>query len=258
MLIALTRPVSPSIVDCALSFMVREPIDVELACRQHRAYEDCLRALGSEVVEVAAAPDLPDAVFVEDAAVVVDEVAVLAAPALESRRGEVESVAEALRVYRPLERLNGDARLDGGDVLRIGRRVYVGLSARTNKAVAAQLGAFLEPYGYEVSTVRFSGCLHLKSACTSIGRDTLLANLDWVDPAQIEGVDVVAVAPDEPHAANALSIGETVVLPSSFPATRHLLEERGFHVQTVDVSELQKAEAGVTCCSILLQTNLIA
>lgn len=254
MLIALTRPVSPSIGDCALSFIEREPIHVDLAQRQHEAYEACLRTLGVTLVEIPEAPDLPDAVFVEDTAVVVEEVAVLTAPSLESRRQEVESVAEVLGGYRPLERLTGEAHLDGGDVLRIGRSIYVGISSRTNEAAASQLAGLLAPHGYTVRTVRFAGCLHLKSACTFIGHDAILVNPAWVDPTQIKGVEVVAVAPEEPHAANALPIGETVLLPSAFPATRRLLEGRGFHVQPVDVSELQKAEAGVTCCSIVFQS----
>jgi len=251
MLTALTRAVSPALADCALSFLEREPIDIDLATHQHNAYEKCLRALGVQVISLPPEPDLPDAVFVEDTAVVVDEVAVLTAPALFSRRREVASVAAALAPYRPQRAIGGSTHLEGGDVLPVGRALYVGLSARTNRDGVAQLRAFLEPYGYTVHVVEFNGCLHLKSACTSVGRNTLLANRAWVDTAQFDGFEVIDVPPGETEAANALLIGDTVVLPASFPETRQRLRERGFRVRTVDVSELQKAEAGVTCCSIL-------
>lgn len=252
MTLALTRAVSPSIAGCALTFMDRQPIDVDLAIRQHAAYEDCLRSLGLPVISLPAEAGLPDAVFVEDTAVVLDEAAVMAAPGLPSRRPEVRSVAEALRPHRRLHFMTGTANLEGGDVLRLGRTLYAGLSARTNREGVEQLAGFVEPYGYRVQPVQFEGCLHLKSACTPIGRNTVLANRFWVDTRQLIGVDVVDVAPSEPGAGNALLVEETVVLPRSFPRTAALLEERGFTVRTVDVSELQKAEAGVTCCSILL------
>jgi dimethylargininase len=250
--IALTRPVSPSLQECALSFRARRPIDLALAATQHHAYEDLLRAHGIAVVPLAGEPDLPDAVFVEDTVVAVDEIAVLTRPALESRRREVASMAEVVDRYRPLARIEAPGTLDGGDVLRIGETVYVGLSARTNQAGVESLRRALTPYGYDVIAVRFSGCLHLKSACTDVAERTMLANPAYVDTAQFPGVEVIAVAPQEEEAANALRLGDTVVLPSNFPGTAARLTEVGFCVETIDVSELQKAEAGLTCCSVLL------
>ena len=252
---ALTRAVSPSLVDCALTFRERTPIDVERAMAQHAAYEDSLRGLGVRVVSLPAEPDLPDAVFVEDTAVVVDELAVLAAPLLPSRRREVASMDAALAPWRRRAYIQGDGTLEGGDVMRIGRDLYAGRSARTNDAGIAQLAAHLEPLGYAVHAARFSDCLHLKSACTYIGRHTVLANRDWVDTGQFGGVDVIDVDPEEPGAANALLVDGHVVLPASYPLTRRRLTAAGFAVAAVDVSELQKAEAGVTCCSILLDAG---
>lgn len=252
-LTAITRAVSPTITDCALSFIERDPIDVERAEAQHRAYEECLRGLSVRVISLPAVPELPDAVFVEDTAVVTDEVAVLTAPRLPSRRREVASMRATLAAYRPLHALDGEACLEGGDVLRIGRTVYVGVSHRSNRAGVDALASRLGPLGYHVLPAEFSGCLHLKTACTFIGRDTLLANPDWVDTTQFGGVEVIATAPGEPEAGNGLLIGDTVVMPASFPATRARLEARGFQVVPVDVTELQKAEAGVTCCSIVFR-----
>ena len=183
MVTALTREVSRSIVDCALSYIERFPIDFDLAARQHRAYEDLLRRLGAEVVSLPAAHDLPDAVFVEDTVVAVDEVAVLTIPRLPSRQAEVDSMAAAIAAYRPVQRLSDEARLEGGDVIRIDRTVYVGRSRRTNGAGIDQLAGFLAPHGYDVRAVEMNGCLHLKTACTYVGNNTVLANRQWVDTA---------------------------------------------------------------------------
>jgi dimethylargininase len=251
LLIAFTRTVSPSLADCALSFIERESIDVGQAMEQHRAYEACLSRLGLAVVSLPAEPDLPDAVFVEDTAVVVDELAVMTRPALDSRLQEVCSVEAELSAYRELRRITTPATLEGGDVLRIGRKLYVGLSLRTNREGVEQLASFLEPLGYEVQATYFEDCLHLKSACTYLGQNTILANRSLVDTSQFPNHDVIEVAPTEPSAGNALTIGDTVILPASFPETRERLEKQGFSVQPVDVSELLKAEAGVTCCSVI-------
>ncbi|MGI8827228.1 MAG: dimethylarginine dimethylaminohydrolase family protein [Chloroflexota bacterium] len=250
-LVALTRSVSPAIVDHALSYVDREPIDVSLAHRQHAGYEDALRGLGIEVLSLPKQPHMPDAVFVEDTAVVTDEIAILTAPALPSRRVEVDSVAEALTSFRPIRRLTGDATLEGGDVLRVGHEMYVGLSRRTNEEGVRQLRAHLQPFGYRVTGIAFAGCLHLKSACTYIGRDTILANTEWVDAGQFPHLQILAVAADEEMAGNVLLVGDTLLMPANFPLTLERLEEHDFNVLPVSVSELQKAEAGVTCCSVL-------
>ncbi len=241
--------------ECALSFIDRAPIDVDLARRQHTAYVEALQRMGAAVIVLPAEPDLPDSVFVEDTAVVVNDLAVMTAPLLESRRKEVPTVAAALAPYRKQGGLSGEATLEGGDVMMVGRTLYVGLSARTNRQGVAQLAGLLEPLGYRVEAVRFRDCLHLKSACCYVGRNTLLANSAWIDTAQFGELDVVEVAPEEPTAANALWIDEQVLLPASFPRTAQRLRDRGIMVRPIDVSEVQKAEGGVTCCSILFETE---
>mgnify|MGYP006290303993 CR=1 FL=1 len=250
--IALTRAVSPSIDRCELIHLAREPIDAGRAQRQHEAYERALEACGCTVHRLPVAPELPDAVFVEDAAVVVDEVAVMTRPGAASRRGEVESVAEALIRWRSLAWIRPPATLDGGDVLRVGRSVWVGLSSRTGLEGLDQLNRVLEPHGYSVRGVRVSGCLHLKTAVTDLSDGLLLVNPAWVDPAEL-GLDVVEVDPNEPYAANALRIGARVVYPEAFQRTAARIEGRGVELVRVDVSELAKAEGGVTCCSILVR-----
>lgn len=255
MLIAITRQISPSITRCELSFHQRQPIDVQKAIRQHAGYEQLISELAVWIVRAPDEPDLPDAVFVEDPAVVVDEIAVICRMGAASRRPEATSMASLLSLYRPLEFMTEPATLDGGDVMRIGRTVYVGLSARTNQAGVQQLANFLGPVGYEVRPIEVRGCLHLKSGCSYIGNNTVLVNRSWIDTRELGEFDLIDVVDDEPAAANALLIREAVIVPASFPKTHTLLEQRGFRVRSLDLSELQKAEAGVTCTSLMLEDH---
>ena len=256
MLIALTRPVSPSLARCELTHLAREPIDVVRAAAQHEAYERLLRSLGATVERIAAAPDLPDAVFVEDTAVVLDEIAVVTRPGAPSRREETAAVAAALDPYRTVHTMRAPATMDGGDVLRLQRTLYVGRSGRTNDAGIEQLRAFAGPLGYRVMPVEFSGCLHLKSAATAIGPDRVLIHEAWVPPDAFAGCDVVRVDPAEPYAANALCVGNAVVFPEEFPRTCERLRRLRLSVETVECSELAKAEGAVTCCSLLFDAQL--
>jgi dimethylargininase len=256
-LMAITRPVSPSINHCELSFHTRQPIDVAKATAQHKAYQDCLAALGVQVIFLAPEPDLPDAVFVEDPAVVVDEVAIISIMGAPSRCPESRSLAVALSRYRPIKQLVGPATLDGGDVVRVGRSVFVGLSQRTNREGFGQLRDILRPYDYQVQAVDVGGCLHLKSACSYIGSNSILINRSLVDPEQFRGFELIDVAAEEPAGANALLVNDVVIIAASFPKTRALLEQRGFCVRTLDLSELQKAEAGVTCTSLIFNYEAV-
>jgi dimethylargininase len=250
-LTAIVREVSSSINDCELSFHARQPIDVARVIAQHQAYQDCLASLGVRIVSLPAEPELPDAVFVEDPVVVVDEIALISNMGALSRRPEAISLANALSLYRPLKFLSEPATLDGGDVLRVDRSIFVGLSKRTNRDGIDQLGELLGSFGYLVKAVEVRGCLHLKSACSYIGDDTILVNRSWIDSEPLSGFELLNVPEDESGAANALLVNGVVIMPASFPRTHALLEERGFSVRTIDVSELQKAEAGVTCTSLI-------
>jgi dimethylargininase len=254
MLIAYTRAVSPTLADCELTHLEREPLDVARAVREHAAYEDLLTQLGATVRRLPAEPSLPDAVFVEDTAIVLDEIAVITRPGATSRRPETASTAAALAAHRPLEHIDAPGTLDGGDVLVVGRRVFVGLSSRSNRAAIDQLAHVLRPLDYEVVPVGFGGCLHLKSAVTRVALGLVLLNPDWVDPSVFGGQRAVAVDPSEPQAANALRLGGSVIHPLHFPRTRARLEAEGLRVAPVVMAELAKAEAGVTCCSLVLTT----
>src|SRR5216684_1467576 len=256
MLTAITRAVSPAIVHCELSFIDRKPIDLATAQEQHHAYENLLHKLGARVISLPAEPDLPDSMFVEDPAIVLDELAVILPLGTETRRREAPSLAQALGKFRKLEYVSLPGTLEGGDVLRIGRKTFVGLTRRSNAEGIRQLAAILAPHNYEVIAVPVTGCLHLKSAVTDLGCNTLLANRAWFDTTPLAGHEWIDVDPAEPHAANALALGGTIILPASFPRTHARIEARGFHVTPLDISELQKAESGLTCSSLLFEAAI--
>lgn len=250
--IALTREVPDRIAECELTHLERVPIDRARAAAQHDEYEAALRAAGCTVERLPPTPELPDSVFVEDAAIVFPELAVVTRPGAPSRRGETPSVAGVLSKYRPLRFIEAPGTLDGGDVLRAGRRVFVGSSTRTNAEGIAQLRALLVPFDYAVEAVETSGCLHLKSAATALADDWLLVNGAWIDLARFTGFRLTAIDRGEPFAANVLRLGDAVLCAAASPRTRARLDAEGLQTVAVDVSELAKAEAGLTCCSLIV------
>lgn len=253
MRVAITRGVSPSIGRCELTHLEREAIDFDVAREEHSRYERCLADLGCEVQNLPAEPELPDSVFVEDTAVVFDELALLTRPGAESRRPEIPGIAAALGRYRPLAHIAGPGTLDGGDVLVLDHEVFVGRSSRTNDEGVRQVRDILAPFGYAVTGVRVSGCLHLKSAVGRVAPDTLLFNRSWVDGTAFGDMRFIDVDPGEPRAAGALLIADTVVYPERFKRTLERLDHAGIRTTTVKLSELAKAEGGVTCCSMVFE-----
>jgi len=253
MLTAITRSVSSALAQCELSFIPRSPIDITKARAQHHAYEQLLAKLGARVVSLPEEPDLPDSMFVEDPAIVVDEVGIVCPLGTAMRRKEAPSIAAAVEKFRKLAYVKLPGTLEGGDVLRVGKKAFVGITARSNPEGIRQLAVILGAYGYDLTAVPVTGCLHLKSAVTYLGRNTLLANRAWFDGERIDGFDWLDVDPSEPHSANALAIGDVVIFPASFPKTKARIEAKGFRVEPLDISELQKAEAGLTCSSLLLE-----
>jgi len=257
MLTAITRKVSPALAQCELEFLKRAEIDVARAAAQHRDYEKCLERLGARVVSLPALDDHPDCVFVEDPALVLDEIAISTRMGASSRRGEAESLARALEAFRTVVKMHPPATLEGGDVVRIGRTLYAGLSRRTNAEGIKQLLEIVEPFGYRVIAVPVTGCLHLKSACCALGPGTLLMNRAMIDSSPISGLQVLSVPAEEPWSADTLWLSDTVVIPSAYPKTADLLSAAGFDVQPIDVSELMKAEAGVTCMSLVFESERV-
>ena len=250
---AFTRAVSPKLPECALTHLDRVPIDVAKATAQHAAYEQALKGAGLEVIRLPDLPDDPDAVFVEDTALLLDGHAIITRPGAPSRIGETDSTATGLAGHFELHRIRSGF-VDGGDVLRIGRTLYVGLSTRTDAAGATALTELARPLGYRVVQANLRDCLHLKTGATFAGPDEngtplLLYSEGSVDPAQFNGVEPMSV--EEPAAANCLRVADRLIIPVGNPRTAEKLRTRGFQVVGLDVSELQKAEAGVTCMSLV-------
>ncbi|WP_205480417.1 dimethylarginine dimethylaminohydrolase family protein [Sphingomonas arenae] len=255
--VAFTRGVSPRLSNCELTHLDRQPINPDRAAAQHAAYEQAIANAGFDLVRLPELPDHADAVFVEDTAILLGEHAVITRPGAASRRAEAESTATALADRFTVHRITRGT-IDGGDVLRIGRTIYVGQSSRTDCAGAVALANIAARLGYEVVPVPLDACLHLKTAATyagfdGAGREVVLLNRDWIDPAVFGGLEIVAASPREPFAANALRVGGKLVVAAGYPETSERLRACGFELDEIDVSELEKAEAGLTCMSLIAE-----
>jgi dimethylargininase len=253
-LMAITHLPSPNMQAGERTYVGHAPIDAALAARQHEAYRDALRACGASVLTLDTNRDLPDCVFVEDTAIVLDEVAVLMSMGAPSRRGESAGMEPALRDYRTLERITLPATIDGGDVVRSGRALYVGASPRTNAAGINELRDVVRPYGYSVTAIPVRECLHLKTACSALPDGRFLVNSKWIDASPLPTGSTVEVPENEQWAGDVLVVDSTIVASDAFPATARLLESHAARVIPVSVSEFAKAEGGVTCMSLVFRT----
>lgn len=252
-MLALTREISPAIVRCELTHVPRVPIDIARARVQHRAYESVLESLGCRVTRLPADDEMPDSVFIEDTAVVLPDVAIITRPGAASRERETEAVAEALAPLRPLVLMTPPATLDGGDVLVSGHTMFVGRTARTNAAGIGQLTQAAAPFGYRMVVVEPRGCLHLKSAATSLDDSTLLIDPRRVSPDAMSGFRCLEIDPSEPGAANVLAVARRVLCAAQFPRTADRLSRDRFEIVLVHADELAKAEGALTCCSVLVE-----
>jgi dimethylargininase len=252
-MLALTHVPSPHLDSGQRTHIARVSIDYDLAVWQHGEYCRMLRTCGADVHTLKVNEDLPDSTFIEDTAVVLDEVAVLASLGTEARRSELPGIEPELSKYRSVHRIAASAALEGGDVLRLGRTLFVGLSSRTSPAGAQALEAIVTRYGYRILPVPVDRCLHLKTACTALPDGSLLVNPSWLDPEALLGFEQVRIPADEPWAANTLRVGNTVCLAAEHMQTADLLRRRGFDVRTTPLSEFAKAEGGVTCLALLFR-----
>ena len=253
MLKAITRAISPKMSECELTHLPRQPIDIELAKQQHDDYVATLTKLGCEIIQVSPAPDLPDSVFVEDCCLVLDELAIICRPGAESRRPETKAFFGELQAHRDVRVIESPGILDGGDVLVLGKQIFVGLSSRSNEEAIRQIEEIVYPQGYEVKGVEVTGCLHLKSAATKIGEQTVLLNPNWIDKSIFSNFEFIETHPDEPGAANGLLVNGTVLFPVDFPKTAMRLAEAGIEILLLDNSEVMKAEGALTCCSVVFK-----
>jgi dimethylargininase len=250
-MLALTHVPPPNMAEGLRTYVGRAAIDHALAGRQHEDYCRLLRDCGAEVIALDVNPGLPDCAFIEDTAVVLDEVAVLGSMGEAARRAEPAGVEPELRKYREVRRVEAPATLEGGDVLRVGRTLLVGLSRRTNAAGVGALAAVAVRHGYTVTAVPVRGCLHLKTACTALDERRLLVSPAWLEAGALRDFKLVRVPKEEPWAANVLRVGGSVCVPAGHPRTADMLRGLGLDVRPIDLSEFAKAEGGVTCLSLL-------
>jgi dimethylargininase len=250
-MIAIVRRPSPNMHSCERTFVECLPIDQRAAVKQHSLYCEALKTCGCELVSIEASRELPDCAFVEDTAVVLDEVAVLSSMGARSRAAETADVEPVLAEYRRIERLPAGATLEGGDVLRVGRTLLVGQSKRTNAAGAEALANVAGRHGYQLRPIAVRHALHLKTGCTALPDGRLLVNRVWLHDSELSGFDLIDLPPLEPWGANVVVIGDTVMMLASNVRTAELVEGLGFRVMPVDISEFAKAEGGVTCLSLI-------
>ena len=253
--IAITRRPSPLLEAGERTHVGRAPIDFATALTQHDAYRRTLEALGAKVIRLDDADEFPDGVFVEDTALVLDELAVLVRPGAESRRAEVAGIAAALAARRSLVRIEAPATIDGGDIVVVDENILVGRSARTNSDGIAALASLTGRHGYAVRGVRMRGCLHLKSGCTALPDGRLIVNRKWIEVSDLDGFDLVHVPDEEPWGGDVAFVGDRIVAAAAYPRTIDVLEGEGYAVQSVDVSEFAKAEGGVTCMSLIFRAH---
>ena len=253
MVIAITREVSSRFNECEITHIDRTPIDLDIARKQHHEYVQTLAKIGCQIIELDEEQDLPDSVFVEDTAFILPEVAVITRPGADSRKPETESIIQALSSHRPLVHVVAPATVDGGDVLVLGKNIFIGMSTRSTPEAVTQLQGLLDNYGYTVVGVKLTDCLHLKTAVTLVDDNTLLINKNWVSPEHFTGFDLIDVDSSEPFAANCLPVKDVIIYPTTFPNTQKKLEQKGFKIVNVNLDELAKAEGAVTCCSLIIE-----
>jgi len=250
MLTVVTHTPSPSLQQCELTYVESSPINIVRAQQQHAHYCRMIETCGARVITLDDNRLLPDSVFVEDPIVVLDEVAILMSMGVASRRREVGALGSFFSKYRVVEQISLPAEIEGGDVLKINRNIYVGESSRTNRRGIEALASIVEPLGYKVIAVRVTGCLHLKTGCTALDEMTILVNSEWVDISPFQGFRLIPTLSNEPFGANVLPINKTICMNDAFPETVRLVRSLGYDVVAADLSEFGKAEAGLTCMSV--------
>jgi dimethylargininase len=248
---ALVRPISVTFADAITMRPKSAPIEVALARQQHHAYVDALSRAGAEIVQLAAEDEFPDGCFVEDCALIADGVALITRPGAPSRRGEVESVRRALERVLRVELTEAPATLDGGDCMRVGKRIFVGRSQRTNEAGIARVREVFAPLGYHVIAIPLHDVLHLKCVCSPLDDETILLADGTLPRELFAGVGVLPVPSHEECAANAVAIGRTVLVADGHPETARVVARHGLEVLAVETSEIRKADGALTCLSLL-------
>jgi dimethylargininase len=247
---AIVRPVPDSYDRCIRTN--REKIDVALAKTQHAEYCRALQKLGLNLTWIRGDNSLPDSCFVEDTALVFGEKAVICNMRVKSRANEVAEVAKVIGELEETYRINPPATIDGGDVLVVEDRLFVGISARTNPHAISQLKKILENTRMNVVPVKVRKVLHLKSACTYLGNGVVILSRGCFDTNVLRDLGKIIVPRGEEYAADCLAINGTVLMAKGHSETRKLVEKKGFRVAELEMSEFRKGDGALTCLSIIL------
>ncbi len=224
---------------------------IETAIKQHRQYVEALESLGIEVLVLEADERFPDSTFVEDTAIVNERCAIITRPGAQTRRGEELEILPVLqRFYQKIEYLQGEASLDGGDVLRVKNHFFIGLTQRTNKEGARQLTDILGAYGYTASTIEVEEVLHLKTGVVYLDKGIILATGEFLKTKAFSSYRVLEVVEEEAYAVNCIVVRDTLLIPKGFPKTRDMLQKEGFRTLEVEMGEFEKMDGGLTCLSL--------
>lgn len=251
MTIAITHDVSDRLAECELTHLDRKIIDLENARKQLEQYRNLLQSLGVDVVSLQVNREYPDSVFIEDAAIVLPELAIQCSIGAKSRQQEPDAIAAYLAAFKTVAKLPDDATLDGGDVLVFDKNILVGRSGRTNEAGFQTLQKLVSPFGYRTQSIEVKGALHLKTAICALDHNRLLVNPAWISERSLEGFELVAIPSDERFGANILRLESCIVVADEHPKTAALIRSLGFQVEATPISEFQKAEGGLTCLSLI-------
>lgn len=250
---AITRGVSSKLSSCELTYRTREEIDPEKAASQLDRYCELLRGWDVDLLTIPGSDSYPDCCFVQDTAIVLDEVGIIASMGASARRGEVSEVERVVSQFRKVRHIFLPATLDGGDVVQIGKRLYVGLSSRTNGRGIEALSRIVDPLGYIVVPVSVSGSLHLTTGCGVVDDETVLLNPRWLDASAFRGLRQLHVPEEEPWAANTIRVDSAVCLEEKAPRTIELVQPYAGIIETLDISEFRKAEGSLSCLSIIFR-----
>lgn len=253
MKIAILNKPTSALEKCELTFIDRAPIQLQVAQEQHSKYASALQRAGIQVEVLEVNETSPDAVFVEDVAIVLDELAVITSMGSANRRTEIAAMAQIIAGFRKeVRHISLPAMIEGGDILRVRKTLFVGKTSRTNLAGISALTEIVQPFGYEVVPVEVHGCLHLKTGITALNDQTFIRNPNWIDSLPFKNYMLMDVAADEPWGANVLRIDDNLFISAAYPQTADKIDALGFKNERIDISEFGKAEAGLTCMSLVL------
>ncbi len=250
---AIARRPGRSFVDAITTSSYLGPVDLDETLRQHDAYVAALGTAGVSVTVMDADEAYPDATFVEDVAVITEELTIITHPGAESRQGEQHAVADLLAGTRPAASITAPATLEGGDVMRIGKRFFVGLSGRTDQAGIDQFAALVEPQGFSVTAVPVAGCLHLKTGVTFIGNNTLVATGEFAARPELADFDIIPIPDEWAHGANFIAVNDRLLMSADCDPVREAVIAAGVDAATIietPMSEFRKVDGGLTCLSL--------